>query len=139
VTTFSRKVCLYVEEKFEDIFSHMQLLASKSSTNQVDMLQGVLYKDCLCSFYTSTANYFERKIFKPGSRNFKPKRGDVQGTPKTLQKRSTSNSAAEVQPIPMNSSSSEEGRGSQGLHHGERMWGWTPGCNIPHLPARSLH
>ena len=43
--------------KFEDIFSHMQLLASKSSTNQVDMLQGVLYKDCLCSFYTSTANY----------------------------------------------------------------------------------
>ena len=107
MTTFSRKVYLYVEEKFENIFSHMQLLASKSSTDKL-----TCYK-ASSTFYTSTANYFECKIFKPGSRNFNPKLGNVQGTPKTLQKRPTSNSAAEVQPTPMNCSANEEGRGSQ--------------------------
>jgi len=55
---FHKESMLLGRRKFE---GHIQSYAAFG--NQiihlyiVDMLQGLLYKDCLCSCYTSTANY----------------------------------------------------------------------------------
>ena len=59
VTTFSRRVCFWIEEK---IWRHIQSYAAFGKQiihlYIVDMLQGLLYKDCLWSLDTSTANYW---------------------------------------------------------------------------------